>query len=103
MKVTGERIFKEIQRMDKALKRDDPVFVDAVVLLDSSIVGPSADKIADHLGLPRSTVREIGKRAREYGLWVGDKVAAGDWFAKDGGIAFWLDVAVLRGMMTRVR
>lgn len=101
-KISRKRLFTEIRRMDPKLSEDDPSFIEAAVLLDSSIVGPNADTIAEHLALPRRKVREIGARARKSGLWVGETVAHSGWFDKeDGGMAFWLDVCVLRGLMTR--
>ena len=100
-KPSGDRIKKEIRRLDKAVKPDSQDFIEACVLLDSAVIGPNADAIAEHLRYSRSAVREIGKRARETGLWVGGKVGAVDWFTKHGAISFWCDCAVLKGLLKR--
>lgn len=102
--ISGKGVKKEIMRMDGGLKVDSQDFIEACVLLDSVVIGPNADAIARHLQYKRANVREIGNRARKRGLWVGGKVDMGDdWFGGNGGIAFWLDVAVLKGFIKRRR
>lgn len=101
MSLTLRKVKNEIRRMDPNCG-DGEDFKTAVVLLSSLETGPDSDALATFTGYPRKFVREIGGRLRDSGIWKNGKVYAGDWFDKDGGLAFWLDVAVGRGFMRRV-
>jgi hypothetical protein len=89
-----------VKKLDPKLEEDSGAFMAAMVLIASTQVGPNVEKIAKRTGLKRAVVREYGKRIRGNGIWQGGKIAC-DWFDKDGGIAFWCDVAVAEGLMNR--
>ena len=79
---------------------DDKYYLPAEVLLASAVWGPNADRIAGLIQQPRSKVRPIGKVIRKKGIWKGDKVYC-EWFEKDGGVAFMMDVNVAAGFMEK--
>lgn len=90
-----------VKEMDPNLKEDDEGFKAAMVLVGAAQVGTSAEKIAERTGLPRSLVRKYVKRARQQRIFQRDQIAC-DWFDEEhGGVAFWLDVCVLRGLMNK--
>lgn len=80
----------------------------AAVLLASAMVGPSADRIARLLLLPRSGCRGYARQLRAHGLWRGRRVAVSDWWEKGadgealGGLNFCLDMAIAEGYLQRV-
>jgi hypothetical protein len=90
-----------LREMDPNLKPDDDAYPAAAALVAAATVGTSADKIARRARIPRSKARAIAARCREAGLFAAGKISHGGWFGKDGGIAFWLDVAVAQGYMER--
>lgn len=96
------KLHKIIKKMDPNLTEDSEEFKIAMTLLGAAQCGPNADKIARYTKLPRTVVRPYVAKAREQGIFTNDNKIAADWMDKDGGIAFWLDVAVVRGFMRRV-
>lgn len=92
---------KVVRKMDPKLSEQDESFNAALVLVGAAEVGTNADKIAERTGLARKVVRGYTKRLREQGVFKGDKIAC-EWHDKEhGGVAFWLDVCVARGLMNR--
>lgn len=91
-----------VKKLDPKLDTESEDFKIATVLIAATQVGPNADKIADKAKLPRRVVRKYAADARRAGVFKGGKIAHSGWFDKDGGIAFWLDVAVVRGFLQRV-
>lgn len=90
-----------VKKMDKSLAEDSEEFKIATVLVAAAQVGPNADKIAKRAKIPRSVARKYATDARNTGLFKGGKIAHSGWFDKDGALAFWMDVAVVRGLLTR--
>lgn len=99
--LTVNDLKKEIRRMDPNLKPTDESFDTAVILLASTIVGPNVLSVSRYTGIATPEVAKRAKNFRESKVWSGKKVRAGEWFDKDGGIAFWLDVSVGDGMLRR--
>jgi len=99
-KVTLKRIKDEVRKVTKCDVEADDSFKAAVCLLAALQVGANADFVAKFTGYPRGLVREFGHRLRENGIWKNGKTCA-DWFGKDGGVSFCLDVNVARGFMRR--
>lgn len=76
----------------------------AAFLLASAIVGPDEARIAEWLDLHHDTAGRFADVARRQGIWRWDgKVAGGDWFGDEGGIALNLDVSVLLGYLSKKR
>lgn len=101
-KINGLMIRKQVKLADKALRRDDPAFLSACVLLASGYVGTSESRISKLLGEPISDVKRIAVRLRRNGIWKRGKIVHSGWFDKEtGGISFWCDVAVGTGMLRR--
>ena len=103
------KIHAEICQLDPGLSSADKEFEAAAVLLASLEIGPSANRIAQELGYPRAKVREYGKRLRDNGVWVKDKVCfeeieGDDEEDKDAKLVlqFWLYVCVAVGLIIRV-
>lgn len=99
-KITVKTLNSELKRF--GITPDDKQYVPALVLLSSISEGPNADSIARFIGKPRSEVRVIGKRLRDNDIWNGGKLCC-NWFGKDGGVEFCLDVNVACGFMNRVK
>ncbi len=95
---------KVLKKMDPNLSVKDKAFNAALVLLAAAEVGPSADKIAKRAVLPRKEARQITARCRKARLFVKGQIHHGGWFDKDsGGIAFWMDVACVNGLLKRIQ
>jgi hypothetical protein len=99
---TIERVRREVKRMNPALDEENDGFAAAVVLISSVILGPNVRRIARFTGYSRCRVAEWGRRLRENGIWQGDRVGAAGWFEEDGGLEFWLHVAVAQGLLRMV-
>lgn len=98
---TVEYVKKEIAKIDSHLEQHEPAYTTALILLSALIVGADVKRIAKFTHLPR---REVQKRAwnlRRSGIWQGSK-ALGSWnHYRNGATAFWCDIAVAQGFMTR--
>lgn len=98
---TKAKLAAELKTMDPGLEPGTPMHDTAMILLASLVVGPSVEKVAAFLGLPRPEVLKRATRLRANGVWRGGKVRA-DWFDdKSGGVAFWCDCAVAEGLLVR--
>ena len=97
-KITPELI--ELIRRE-ALKMTGEDCLEAQVLLSSIVVGPNVKRIASFLSVPRDDVSYLSVILRRNGIWRGGKVAASEWFGKDGGIAFICDVAVAKQQLKK--
>lgn len=102
--MTKAKIKKEIE---DSIKQSDPnldagsmQFKAAAVLLASSMVGPDSVKIARILMYPVETVLAFGEALTRNGIWRDGKVHA-DWSGENGGLAFWVDVCVALGWLSR--
>ena len=99
-----EKIKAAVAAVDPQMDPEDDAYKASVILLASISdgIGPSADKIAELTGHPRSYVRTIASRLRKSGIWQGGKVHC-NWFdAEEGWVAFMCDVNVALGMLNRV-
>jgi len=94
--------FQEAARINggKDVLCDDAIARAMAVLLAACVIGPSANRIARFLRLPRRQVRTWGRTARRSGIWRGGRVDA-DYFEKDGSLSLALDGAVLQGYLKR--
>jgi hypothetical protein len=97
---TVQTIEDEIAKMDPALKRDSEAFKIAVILMSAAVVGPTQKALLAFTHYPRRLVAMVWSRARRQRIFVRGKVCA-DWLDKDGGMAFWLDVATVQGLLER--
>jgi hypothetical protein len=91
----------ELRRLDPRISKKDDAFFAGLVLLSGLNVGADAEKISKFLGVPKDKILPLEKNLRKADVWVGERTV-GDWFnKKNGGIAFWMDVCVALGMLTR--
>lgn len=96
-----ESIYEVLKQADPKLNEESNEFKAAAVLLASTHVGPYYGTIAKVLGYPRELVSTFGERLTTAGIWKGRKVHA-NWNDPDtGGAAFWCDVCVALGLMTK--
>lgn len=98
-------IKREIRRMDPQLKdENDETFKAAVVLMSATQTsGNSIRALQKFTGYTRPFVARIVAGAQKNGIFRGDGKIACEWFDKDGGIAFWMDVCCVLGLMERTR
>lgn len=73
-----------------------------VMLLAALEVGPDEQKVAEFTGIPLDYIRPRAERLRANGVWKNGKTHC-EWFAKDGGVAFVMDVCVAEGLMGRTK
>ena len=82
------------------IKSDDADFSLALVMLAGAVVGPSMLPIVKLTQLPTAIVKKHVGTLRGKGIFTKNKIRA-DWFGKNGGIAFNLDLAVAKGWLDR--
>lgn len=96
-------IVREVKRLDPSLDRNSPSFKAAVCLLAALQVGAITGNVATFTGYSTKVVRKFSGRLRESGIWVRGKTRS-EWFDKKTGIAaFWADVAVALGLLSRIK
>jgi mannose/fructose/N-acetylgalactosamine-specific phosphotransferase system component IIB len=100
--LTKEQIIAEVKKLDPKLTEKDEAFKIATILLTALQTGADTKKISKFLNIPEKELKTYEKHLRESGVWTKDKTIA-DWFGKDGGISFWMDVAIAQGYITRVK
>jgi hypothetical protein len=99
--MTQKEIIAEVKKLDPNLSESDSSFKTARLMLTAATEGVfNADVLAGLVGLPRSFVRKRIKNLRDNGVFKDGKVYC-EWFDKNGGIAFWMDVCVAEGWMGR--
>jgi hypothetical protein len=102
--VTLYEIKAEVHRLDDTLEESDFSFMAAVCLMSSLVVGTKAVTIAAFTGYPLALVRDFSARLRASNVWTPEGKIRADWFDKETGIiAFWCDVNVARGYLSRVK
>jgi hypothetical protein len=97
-------IEKEVHRLDPKVKKDSTAFKCAVFLLSAVVVGPVIDRLKKFTGYDEAFVREKLQLMRQNDIVNGlrGRKLRVEWFEKEtGGLAFWADVAVLEGLLTR--
>lgn len=99
--LTLRQIKNAVKKMDDTVTPDDEAYQAAVIMLAALQVGANIRRVAQFTGYPIREVARIGQCLRKNGIWVGSKTKC-EWFEKDGGIAFWMDVSVALGYMERV-
>ncbi len=99
-KITLATIKKELHSLDPKLPETDDAYKVGLILLSALQVGAKQKAVADFTGLPISFVQPVAARLRKNKVWV-NGITRGDWFSKDGGIAFWLDVGIGQGYFER--
>lgn len=101
-----EMTFKEVQKtireMDKKLEKTDAEGWEAAcVLLSAAFCGTGAKALQDFTGLPAANIAKWQRRARDAGIFKKGRIEC-EWMdEKAGGIAFFCDVAVMRGWLKR--
>lgn len=97
-----QQIEAEVMRLDPSLDKDSESFKAAVVMLTALKVGAVQIRIKKELGYcyPMKLISWFGYNLRKAGIWKKEKTHS-DWFGKDGGLTFWLDVCVAQGLMER--
>lgn len=100
-KLTLKKIKEVVSQIDDQIDDADAGYKAMVVLLSSINIGPNADKLAKFTKYPRSLVRQFGRRLRNNGVWIGDKVAAVEWFEEGGSVALIADSLVALGLVRR--
>ena len=87
-----------VATLDPELDRADDAFKVAVVLLAALVVGADAMKVAELTGYEPEFVQALAARLETSGVWA-DGTTHCDWFGEDGGVEFWLHVAVAQGYL----
>lgn len=100
-KWTLKYVEREVKRLDP--KVDGETFKVAVLVLSAAVVGPKIPELRKFTGYGREFIVGPVNRLRESGVFTKDHKLAVDWFKKDGGISFWLDVAVACGWLARAK
>lgn len=99
--ITLPFIKKEVHRLDPALNESEDYFKTAVVMLSALKVGTDVDELVKFTRLPEPFIAERVGRLNASGIFDGDEIRA-NWFDEEnGGIAFWMDVAVAEGLIER--
>lgn len=96
-----KEIVAEIKRMDPKLDPDGDSFKAAVCLISALNVGAKAKSVAGFTGYPMQLVKKFSSRLIGSGIWVRGKTCCGWNDANTGAIAFWCDVNVAMGLMSR--
>ena len=101
-----EMTFKEVEKIllkeDPNIRGDSENFDAARFLLSSAFCGTGSKALQKFTGWSASEVNFWKGRAKRAGLFENGKVTGAEWQnEKTGGIAFWCDVLVLRGMLKR--
>lgn len=90
-----------VEKMEPTIKPTDSAFQTTVILLAALQVGQNVRELSKFTGYPETFIRERAVRLKQNGIWKAGKTYA-DWLnEEDGGIAFWCDVNVAEGLMTR--
>ena len=91
-----------VKKLDPKLSTTDDAFKWACVLVAAADVGTDPRKLAKRLDWPLSEAQDAAAQCRKVGLFNRGKVIHGGWFDKEsGGVAFWMDVMVARGLLER--
>lgn len=102
-KINKEQIIKEIKHLDPKLGEGEESFKIATILLTGAVVGADVKAIAKFIELPVKEVKKYEKNLRTSGVWKGLETHC-DWFnPKTGSIAFWCDVLVAQGYITKIK
>lgn len=97
-----EKIRSAVKASDSNVNESDDSFKTAVILMASAYLGPCIRLMMRLTGYPRIFIVRRYNRFLENGIWdVKNRKVHGDWFGKDGGTAFWMDVMVGEGLMER--
>lgn len=87
-------IRKEFELTDKQYKH-------ALILLAGVYVGHSDTRISKFTGLSRGFIIPRKKKLLELGMWYGDGMTNAEWCKENGDVAFFLDILVLDGDLTK--
>lgn len=98
--LTKESIISEVKKLDENLKESKKSFKVATILIAALKVGANSKKIAKLLEIPIEEITEYEKNLRKNNVWVKEQTQC-DWFGKDGGVFFWMDVNVALGFMEK--
>lgn len=98
-KLSLKFIKSEVSRI---LEEDSgPTFEVGLMLMSSLVVGPSIKKVSKFTKLPRNKVAPVFRKFRDNRVFVGNRVAASEWFEEGGGIAFIADTMVGTGLLVK--
>lgn len=97
-----EEICDIVRESDPEVEVDSDDFMAAVVLLTAALrTGAHPFRIQRFTGFSRELIDGFGENLRRCGVWKGFKTYA-DWTDEEsGGIAFWCDVNVALGLLSR--
>lgn len=101
--ITREQLVAQVKRLDKNISAHDKIFNTALFMLAAYYVGHDLGTLEALTGVSREFMAERTGRLRESGIWVGDDKTDCEWFARGGGLAFWLDVGVAEGYGQRFK
>lgn len=92
----------EVKNLDPKLNTEDKSFKSALVLITSLRVGTDMKQVCNFLNFKYDkTMKDYEKNLIKNKIWVKDKLAI-NWFdEKEGGIAFWMDVLAMEGLVER--
>lgn len=95
---------REIKKMDPNLRKDDPSFLVARILLCAADRGNSMRTLCTYLHRPVKDLRPYVNNLKAQKVFDGRRIRHSGWFnKKTGGVAFWLDVAIGQGYIARVK
>ena|GEM_PF-7054342 len=101
-KYTVSDVRKEVRRLDPKLKEDDRAFWAATVMLSALVVGANVRRLARFTGYGPEFIWSVRDNLRRGGIWRRDGRTRCEWGdPKNGGVAFWIDVAVAMGYLER--
>ena len=97
----AERIGEMLRELDPALEPTNRSWGPGCFLIAALDLGPDPDAIAAALDADPAYIADLGRRATEAGIFADGQVKSEAWMEEGGGVAFWCDVSVLNGDLTK--
>lgn len=99
-----EEITDIVREMDSELEAEDDGFAAAVVLLTAALeTGPHIGRVCEFTGYAHKVVAQMSHHLRKSGVWKYNKTHCQWSDEENGGVAFWCDVNVALGLLSRTR
>jgi len=99
--MTKRKIYKTIKELDASLTFRDESFKVAAILI-KGLETQNVLKLTSFFGYPYSFIKSIADRLKTNKIWQHGKTLC-DWDNEEtGGIAFWVDVNVGLGYLSKV-
>ena len=91
-----------VKELDPKLDKNDKSFKSALVLITSLRVGTNMKEVCKFLNFSYDkTMKEYEQNLIKNKIWIKEKLSI-NWFdEKEGGIAFWMDVLAMEGLVER--